>query len=244
MTKLATIILAAGKGTRMKSDLPKVLHTINNKPLVHYVIEQAKGLDSEKIVLIVGYKGESVVESTESLGVDYAWQLEQLGTGHAVMMAEENLRSFDGNILILCGDVPLLSVKTLKELERNHELSKNAVTVLTTKLENPFGYGRIIKDANSSIKKIVEQKDGSEEELSVNEINSGVYIVDKNMLFSALSEVKAENMQKEYYLTDIIEILIKRGLNAGTFCTLDSMEIMGINTIEQLNEAKVELTRR
>ncbi|PID28424.1 MAG: UDP-N-acetylglucosamine pyrophosphorylase [Candidatus Cloacimonadota bacterium] len=235
---LASIILAAGKGTRMKSDLPKVLHEIDGKQLVKYVIDQANDSGSVKNILVVGYKGDMVIESTKNLNVEYVWQHEQLGTGHAVMMADKSLLGFDGDVLILCGDVPALKPETIKELHKNHIENSLSISVLTTKMEDTFGYGRIIKDENGLVLKIVEEKDANSEEKLVNEINSGVYLVDRELLFKALKSVKSENAQKEYYLTDIVEILKKEGFKVGSYCTPDSDEIMGINTIEQLNKAK------
>lgn len=238
MEKLSTIILAAGKGTRMKSDLPKVLHKIDNKELVKYVIKQAEDLNSKPIVLVVGHKHELIREATAEYNVSYALQAEQLGTGHAVMMTKDELEDATGNVLILCGDVPLLRSQTLKSMLENHLAEKADCTVLTAHFDDPTGYGRIIKNPEGNIERIVEQKDGNPEELSVKEINSGVYLVNKKLLFNALEDVKADNAQAEYYLTDIIKILKKQGKNLRTYLLEDNREIYGINTIEQLKTAE------
>lgn len=242
--KLFTVILAAGKGTRMKSDLPKVVHKIDNRELVNYVIDQAEAVDSSETYLVVGYKKDIVIDATSDRGVSYVEQKEQLGTGHAVMMAEESLKDKDGAVLILCGDVPLLRSETLNKLKETHEKENAFATVLTTKVENPFGYGRIIKDADGNIEKIVEQKDANEEEKKVDEINSGVYLIDCKSLFGALKNISSNNAQNEYYLTDVIAILKSEGKKVTTYLTEDYTEIYGINTLEQLKEAEEVILSR
>lgn len=238
MKKLITLILAAGKGTRMKSDLPKVIHKIKGKELVKFVIDQAKNAGSDDIWLITGHKSELVEAATSGLGVRYVLQKEQLGTGHAVMQAENVLEGISGDVLILCGDVPLLKPETLKKF-RDHHISSGAVaTVMTTDFDDPFGYGRIVKNSDGQIIKIVEQKDASEEEKQIKEINSGVYIIDKNELFSSLKNISSDNAGREYYLTDVIGILKNRNSKVGTFKIKDNNEILGINTVEQLKLAE------
>jgi UDP-N-acetylglucosamine diphosphorylase/glucosamine-1-phosphate N-acetyltransferase len=238
MKKLYTLILAAGMGKRMKSDLPKVIHKINGKELVKYVISQARETGSDGIWLIIGYKGELVTEATKDLGVRYVVQKEQLGTGHAVMQAEQALEGKSGDVLILCGDVPLLRPETLINFRNNHTASGAVATVLTTEFDDPFGYGRIIKDASGNIIKIVEQKDATDEEKAVKEINSGVYIIDRNELFSSLKHISSDNAGKEYYLTDVIGIMKRNGRKVGTYKIKDNTEIQGINTLEQLEIAE------
>ncbi len=238
MKKLFTLILAAGLGKRMQSDLPKVIHKINGKELVKYVIDQARQTGSDEIWLITGHKGELVREATKDLNVNYVEQKEQLGTGHAVMQAEEALDGKSGDVLILCGDVPLLRPETLKDLRTYHINSGSIATVLTTEFEDPFGYGRIIKDSSGNILKIVEQKDATEDEKTVKEINSGVYIIDREELFSALKHISSDNASREYYLTDVIGILKNYGKKVGTYLVSDNTEIQGINTIEQLKTAE------
>ena len=236
--KLYTLILAAGKGTRMKSDLPKVIHKIDGKELVKYVIKQAKDVGSEEIWVITGHKGLMVREVTADEDVFYVEQKEMLGTGHAVMQAEDALKNKDGDVLILCGDVPLLRGETLKKFREFHSSSEATATVMTTKFDNPFGYGRIITNENGGIIKIVEEKDATEEERKVKEINSGVYIVDLKELFNALDGISSDNASNEYYLTDVIAILKNKDKKVQTYLIEDNTEILGINTIEQLKEAE------
>lgn len=238
MKKLITLILAAGKGTRMKSDLPKVIHKIKGKELVKFVIDQAKNAGSDDIWLITGHKSELVEAATAGLGVKYVLQKEQLGTGHAVMQAEDVLKDASGDVLILCGDVPLLKPETLKKFREHHIDSGAVATVMTTDFEDPFGYGRIVKNSDGQIIRIVEQKDASEEEKKIREINSGVYIIDKDALFSSLKNISSDNAGREYYLTDVIGILKNKNAKVGTFKIRDNNEILGINTIEQLRIAE------
>jgi len=244
MKNLITLILAAGLGKRMRSDLPKVIHKINGKELVKYVIAQAKETGSNEIWLIIGHKGEMVREATKDLNVNYVVQSEQLGTGHAVMQAEKVLKGKTGDVLILCGDVPLLKPETLISLRNYHVNSGSVATVLTTEFEDPFGYGRIIKDISGNITRIVEQKDANEEEKRVKEINSGVYIIDKNELFNSLKHISSDNASKEYYLTDVIGILSGHNKKIGTYLVKDNTEIQGINTLEQLTQAESIMNAR
>ncbi len=236
---LAVIIMAAGKGTRMKSDLPKVLHRANGRPLVQYVLDTALSLDPEKIVLIVGHQAELVKEATARYRIIAALQEPQLGTGHAVMQTESLLNDFNGEVLILSGDAPLVNAETLQELIAFHRSSHAAATVLTAELNDPTGYGRVIRELNSDhVLKIVEQKDASEQELVVREINSGVYVFDTRMLFDALGQINTNNAQKEYYLTDVFGICFECGQKVCAFKTDNPDEILGINTPEQLVEAE------
>jgi len=239
---LAVVIMAAGKGTRMNSDLPKVLHPANGRPVVEYVIEKSQSLDPESIVLIVGHQAEMVREATARFPVSYALQQPQLGTGHAVMQAEPLLNDFIGEIIILSGDAPLFTTRTLKELLAYHR-SRNAVaTVLTAEMADPAGYGRIIRnDGGEEVLRIVEQKDASELERAVTEINSGVYVFDAKELFSALHGITNSNAQQEYYLTDVFGICFGKGKKVCAFKVSDPNEIRGINTPEQLREAELLL---
>ncbi len=236
---LAIVIMAAGKGTRMQSDLPKVLHEANGKPLVAYVIEKSQALDPEKIVLIVGHKAELVRQATAAFPVDYALQEPQLGTGHAVMQAEPYLNDFDGEVIILSGDAPLFTARTLRELIGFHRSRQAVATVLTAAMEDPAGYGRIIRNGGGEeVLKIVEHKDATEEERAVNEINSGVYVFNAAELFSALHGITNQNAQGEYYLTDVFGICFGKGKKVCAFKVADANEIRGINTLEQLREAE------
>ena len=236
---LAIIIMAAGKGTRMQSELPKVLHRANGRPLIDYVLDTASSLDPAKTVLIVGHQAELVKEATARYGVIAALQEPQLGTGHAVMQAEAHLRDFDGEVLILSGDAPLVNADTLQELIAFHRSRNGAATVLTAELGDPTGYGRVIRQDNSDgVLKIVEQKDASKEELAVREINSGVYVFNAKLLFDALARINTNNAQKEYYLTDVFGICFQNGKRVYAFKTENPDEILGINTPEQLMEAE------
>ncbi|MEI7694458.1 MAG: sugar phosphate nucleotidyltransferase [Chlorobium sp.] len=236
---LAVIIMAAGKGTRMQSELPKVLHTANDRPLVDYVLETAQTLGPEKIVLVVGHLAEQVINATARFKVAAALQEPQLGTGHAIMQTEALLHDFDGEILILSGDAPLVQASTLRNLIEFHRSAHADATVLTAELDEPTGYGRVIRDKNSNnVLRIVEQKDTSEMEHTIREINSGVYLFNGKVLFEALGQITTNNAQKEYYLTDVFGICFGNGAKVCAFKTGNSNEILGINTPAQLLEAE------
>ena len=243
MTKnnLAVIILAAGKGTRMNSELPKVLHPINNKPMISYVTEAAHQINAELIIAVVGYKYQMVQDALKNEKTDFVLQEEQNGTGHAVMQCDEKLTNFKGNILVLSGDVPFISHETLSLLIKTHEKSPSKATVLTCKIDNPHGYGRIIKNEKNTLKKIIEHKDANEEELKETEINTGIYIFNSVDLFNILPKIKNNNKQKEYYLTDVINILLDKNETISIKETTSVNEIMGINTLEQLQDMKNDL---
>ncbi|NTW81768.1 MAG: NTP transferase domain-containing protein [Chlorobiaceae bacterium] len=242
---LAVIIMAAGKGTRMKSDLPKVLHSANGRPLIEYVIDTALSLEPSQTVLIIGHLAELVRNATSRYPVAAVVQEPQLGTGHAVMQAENTLHDFNGDILILSGDAPLVRKDTLEKLISLHRADHAVATVLTADLENPAGYGRIIRENGTEhVLKIIEHKDASEEERMVKEINSGVYVFDARMLFRALGQITTDNAQKEYYLTDVFGICFRNGQKVCAFKTDNPAEILGINTPEQLQEVEQELRSR
>lgn len=244
MRKMSTAIMAAGKGTRMKSDLPKVLHKLNNRSMVHYVIDLAEKINSEKIVLIVGHKHEMVRDECSSRKVQFALQSPQLGTGHAVQMTEPVFDGYDGDILVLSGDVPLLTEKTIRTLVAEHQKSAATATLLTADLDDPFGYGRVIRNSDDSVKEIVEQKDASPEQLKINEINVGIYIFDAKALFKALKNVKNDNAQGEYYLPDVIPMFIADGKKVNAVIADSFEETKGINTVDQLREAETILNSR
>lgn len=236
---LAIIIMAAGKGTRMKSDLAKVLHKANGRPVIEYVLEKSSALNPEKIVLIVGHQADRVKAATKKYPVEWVPQEPQLGTGHAVMQAKQSLLSFQGDILILSGDAPLVNISTLRQLIESHRMEHAAATVLTADLRDPSGYGRIIRNGKSNtISRIVEHKDASSTELLVREINSGIYVFRKDTLFNSLKKITNNNAQQEYYLTDVFSICFGNGEKVSAFKTANANEIKGINTIEQLREAE------
>lgn len=237
--------MAAGKGTRMKSDLAKVLHPLLSRPMIDYVIEAAKALRPEKIVLIVGHQADAVKACTQGSGVEYALQSPQLGTGHAMMQTETALTNFEGDVLALSGDAPLVTASTLKKLLLHHQREQAVATVLTARLDDPTGYGRIIRSADGKrIVKMVEHKDASPEERAVNEINSGVYVFKKRELFSALRRIKNDNAQQEYYLPDVFNVFLADGLPIAALTTDSFEEICGVNTPEQLCDAEAILRRR
>lgn len=243
MEKLKAVILAAGKGTRMKSELPKVVHRIDGQCLVDYVIEAAKGAGAEEICLVVGYKHEVVEKEIHHGDVSYALQTEQLGTGHAVKCAGEFLTG-EGETLILFGDTPLITADTLKKLRDYHRERENTVTVLSAMVDDPAGYGRIIRDETGNFVKSVEHKDANEAELASHEINSGMYIFDTKELKEALNLLTPNNAQGEYYLPDTLTIIKEKGLRADAYALEDAEDITGVNDRNQLAEAAKIIERR
>ena len=236
--KFCALILAAGKGTRMKSEKAKVLHVLNGKPLLHYSIEAAKAVGAEKIVAVIGHQAETVREAFAGSDCFFVEQNPQLGTGHAVLQAKDLLADYDGLTVILCGDVPLLKSSTIKSLVDHHVASEAVVSVLTTIPPPPHAYGRIVKDDKGNVLKIVEHKDATDEEKKIGEINTGIYCVETKFLFAALGKITNNNQQKEYYLTDIIEIAVREGRKVKALIADDYVEVMGINTLEELARAE------
>lgn len=243
MAGVVTVILAAGKGTRMKSRLPKVLHRVCGKPMVEHVLDAAQEIGIERQVVVVGYGAEQV-QAALGERCAYVVQAEQLGTGHAVLQAESTLYNFEGTVMVLCGDTPLLTAELLAGLLEEHQKRRNTATILTAHLANPTGYGRIIRDQNGFVAKIVEQKDASIEEQTVKEINTGIYCFASNDLFKALHEINANNAQGEYYLTDAIEIIVKAGKPVGAFVADSAVDTMGVNSRVQLAEAETLMRDR
>jgi len=244
LQNFATVILAAGKGTRMKSDLAKVLHSLNGRPMVHYVIDVALSLDSEKTVLIIGYQKDKVKEFCIQYHIFYAIQSEQLGTAHAVLQSEDILGTYAHDLLVLSGDVPLLTKSTLETLITTHQTSGAIATLLTVNLEDPSGYGRIIRDNEGNVRKIVEHKDAASDELKIKEINSGIYIFKTKPLFENLVQVRTDNVQGEYYLPDVVKMYVDHGEKVVAQLADNVEEIRGINTVEQLREAETILNIR
>ncbi len=236
MSKLKAVILAAGKGTRMKSDLPKVVHTIDGKCLVDYAIEAAKGAGADEVCLVVGYKSDVVKESIQNKDVAFVMQEEQLGTGHAVKCAKDFMGE-DGQTMILFGDTPLITAKTLKNLADYHKEKGNTVTVLSAMMEDPTGYGRIIRDEKGNFVKSVEHKDANEKELASHEVNSGMYIFDTKELKEALEKITPNNAQGEYYLPDTLTIIKEKGLRVDAYALDNPEDITGVNDQEQLKAA-------
>jgi bifunctional UDP-N-acetylglucosamine pyrophosphorylase/glucosamine-1-phosphate N-acetyltransferase len=243
MNSLYVLVLAAGKGTRMKSSLYKVLHSVCGKPMIQHVLGTIKPLKPVTSYIVVGYGAEKV---KETMGEDYTYVLqeEQLGTGHAVKMAKNELIDKKGSTLILCGDTPLLTSETLEALVRHHQQQQSAVTLLTANLDNPFGYGRIIREADGQISGIVEEKDASPEQRDIKEINTGVYCFNNQLLWKAMDQLSNQNAQNEYYLTDAIRILHQQGQKVVTFETNDIDQTLGVNDRVALAEAEQIMRQR
>ena len=227
MTNYA-IILAAGKGTRMKSDLPKVLHKVAGISMLEHVFRSVSAIDPEKTVTVVGHKAE-LVEQVLAGQTDFVRQTEQLGTGHAVMMAEPVLENLTGQTLVIAGDTPLITGESLKNLIDFHINHKNVATILTAEADNPFGYGRIVRNQHEEVLKIVEQKDASDFEQQIKEINTGTYVFDNARLFEALKNINTNNAQGEYYITDVIGIFRENGEKVGAYTLKDFDESLGVN---------------
>jgi bifunctional UDP-N-acetylglucosamine pyrophosphorylase/glucosamine-1-phosphate N-acetyltransferase len=266
--KLAVVILAAGLGKRMKNpDKPKVMFELCSKPMIQYVVELALKIKADRIIPIVGHHREQVIsfltellpmlpspteggsddtpegsEDVSNAVFDFAVQAEQLGTGHAVMQTEQFLNDFDGEVLMLSGDVPLLKYETIQKLLKEHFENNNSATLLTTVFKNSFGYGRIVRDEEGYFEKIVEEKDCNDEQRKINEINDAIYIVNCKLLFDALKRISPNNSQKEYYLTDIFHFIPKERI--GTVITDDELEVTGVNSVEQLQGMEKEIRGR
>ena len=243
MANLTAVILAAGKGTRMKSKLPKVLHKVGGHPMLEHVMDAAEAAGCRDNVVVIGHGAELVRELVGSRA-RIALQAEQLGTGHAVLQAADTLQDFTGTVMILCGDTPLLEAEELKKFYAEHVKSGAAATVMSAMMEDPFGYGRILRDANGDVAGIVEQKDASEEQKLIKEINTGNYCVEAPLLFEVLRTLGNNNAQGEYYLTDVLAKLRAMGKKVGGVVTADSEMIMGVNSRRQLAEAESVMRRR
>lgn len=245
MNSVAAIILAAGKGTRMKSGLVKVMHHLAGEPLIDYPVTAALNAGASRIVIVIGHQAETVQSFYSGRdGIAFAIQAEQNGTGHAVACAAPLLSDFRGKVLILCGDVPLIKEETLNGMVHDHELQGAVVTVLTTEVENPRGYGRILKNEAGHVIGIVEEKDATDGQRAIREINSGIYCVESGFLFDAVAGLSSDNAQGEYYLTDIMRIAAEKGLKCISHPIDDALEVMGINDRVQLAEAEAALRTR
>lgn len=238
-----SVILAAGMGTRMKSEMPKVIHKVCGKELVRWVIDASRKAGADSVVAIIGHKAEMVRPLIED-EAKIAIQAEQLGTGHAVMQAVEYIKQAKGAVVVLNGDTPLITADTIESAIKYHNEQGNSATVITAELEDATGYGRIVRGADGSVLRIVEQKDASEEEKKIREINSGMYVFDSESLVGALAKLTPNNAQGEYYLTDTLEILRGEGKKIGGYTIEDNDEIRGINNRVQLSEAEDIMQRR
>lgn len=237
MADLVAIILAAGKGTRMKSKLPKVLHKVGGKPMVEHVMEAAEEAGVSRKIVVVGFGSEKVMEFIGGRA-KVVLQAEQLGTGHAVLQAEPALQGKKGTALILCGDTPLLVGEELEKFCQAHKASGAAVSVLTAKTATPFGYGRIVRNKDGNVEKIVEEKDATEAEKTITEINTGIYCLEYPLAFQLLHSLSTNNAQGEYYLTDILTKCREQGEKVAGILTEDFSMVMGINSRKQLAEAE------
>ena len=235
--KRMAIVLAAGQGKRMKSKLYKVLHPVCGKPMVGHVLDAVESVDCERTVVIVGHGAEAVQQFLGNRA-EYALQAEQLGTGHAVKQAKALLDGEEGTTLVICGDTPLVTPETLAQLMELHNRAQASATILTAELNDPTGYGRVIRAEDGSVLKIVEQKDCTTEEQLVKEINTGTYCFDNVKLFAALEQIRNDNAQQEYYLTDVIGIMKAQGDTVQAYCTPDNSEAIGVNDRLVLSEAE------
>lgn len=242
MTEFSALILAAGEGKRMKSEMSKVVHKVCGKEMINHVLDAALDAGATRVEIVVGHCAQQVQNATEGRA-DYAFQKEQKGTGHAVMQARSFLEKCE-NVFILTGDTPLITSKTLSDAFSMHAECKNDVTVITANFEDPTGYGRIIRGDDGSVCSIVEHKDANDAQLLVKEINSGMYLFNASSLLKALDNITNNNAQGEYYLTDALEIIISAGGKAGAFIAENCQEIMGVNDRVQLAEAEKIMRQR
>jgi bifunctional UDP-N-acetylglucosamine pyrophosphorylase/glucosamine-1-phosphate N-acetyltransferase len=242
-SELSVVILAAGKGTRMKSEQAKVLHEVLFKPMLHHVLDAVAPLSPKRSIVIVGHQEERVRESLQGYAVEIVTQKEQLGTGHAVHMAEGAIPEGDGVVLILCGDTPLITTRSLQEMYTKHVAERAQLTLMTTILEEPKGYGRIISQADS-ISAIVEEKEASNEQKKITEVNAGIYLVNRSFLFEALATVTPENSQGEFYLTDIVEYGVTIGRKVQKSVNSEPIQVLGVNSKVELAAAHRHLQKQ
>ncbi|AYK06162.1 MULTISPECIES: bifunctional UDP-N-acetylglucosamine diphosphorylase/glucosamine-1-phosphate N-acetyltransferase GlmU [Brevibacillus] len=243
MSIIHAVILAAGQGTRMKSKLYKVLHPVCGKPMVQHVVDTLASMQVNDVVVVVGHGADKVRETLQDR-VQYAMQAEQLGTAHAALQAKDFLLDQEGTTLLLYGDVPLLSKETLTKLLAYHEEQNAAATVLTALMADPTGYGRIVRNERNEVLRIVEHKDATDEERNIAEINTGIYCFDNRKLWETLSQVKNDNAQNEYYITDCVGILREAGEKVLAYAAEDPDETMGVNDRVQLSEAEAYMRKR
>ncbi|MBI5492809.1 MAG: bifunctional UDP-N-acetylglucosamine diphosphorylase/glucosamine-1-phosphate N-acetyltransferase GlmU [Deltaproteobacteria bacterium] len=244
MKKLAAIVLAAGKGTRMKSNLPKVLHGVAGRPMLFYPLDILKGLGASKVVAVVGFGRDEVKAAFPSNGLTFAVQKDQLGTGHAVAIALKHLKNFNGDVLILSGDVPLIRKETVNGLIKLRGRRGPVLSFISTVLDNPSGYGRVVRDKDNSVVRIVEDRDCSPLQKRISEVNSGIYLVDSSFLYANIKRLGRKNAQGEYYLPDLVHLAVSQGLKAAALTHIDPDEVMGINNRIELARADKFMRRR
>lgn len=241
---LYVVILAAGKGTRMKSNKAKVLHEVFYSPMVHHVLRAVAPLNPAKSIAVIGHQRKEVEKSLSEFSVELVLQEEQLGTGHAVLCAEPAIDAMKGCVMILCGDTPLVRHETLLNMVHQHKAENSILTVMTTILDNPTHYGRIITDDSENVLSIVEEKDATPEQRKIQEINAGIYCIDTRFLFSHLKNIGTDNSQGEVYLTDIITLAVKEKLSVHRFINPASQDVLGVNSRLELSQAHHELQLR
>lgn len=242
---IAVVILAAGLGTRMKSNKAKVLHEVCGKPMIHYVVETAQCIAGNNVILVVGHQADEVRRIASEGGDFYfAHQAEQLGTGHAVLCALPHIPEACREVVILCGDVPLIQASTIQALIQSHLSEKRDITVLTVELTDPTGYGRVVLSAEKDLQAIVEESDASAAQKRIGLINTGIFCVKKQFLAEALPQIKSDNAQGEIYLTDIIEIAYVDQKPIGVVTGNDPVEVTGVNTIEELKTVELAMKNR
>jgi bifunctional UDP-N-acetylglucosamine pyrophosphorylase/glucosamine-1-phosphate N-acetyltransferase len=234
----AALVLAAGQGTRMGSDLAKVLHPMAGQPLLAHVLAALDRLGVGRTLVVIGHQADRVRATFAAADVEWVLQPEQRGTGHAVLMAGPALEEFEGTLLVVCGDTPLLRASTLETLLARHRESGAAVTVLSARVPDPQGYGRIVRDGDGRVTGIVEEREATDEQRRIDEINSGTYAFEYADLIRVLGRLTSRNTQGEYYLTDTVRLLLEEGRIAEAWCGPDHRELLGINTVAQLEEAE------
>jgi bifunctional UDP-N-acetylglucosamine pyrophosphorylase/glucosamine-1-phosphate N-acetyltransferase len=234
MKEVGVILLAAGQGTRMKSNVPKVLHPLGGKPLFLHALTTAQRLKPSRVAIVIGHGADAVRQAYTENDVNWIIQNEQLGTGHAVLCAKDEFRGFSGDLLILSGDVPLIKEQTLRAMVDTQRERRAALTLMTAVLDAPTGYGRILREAHGEIGGIVEERDATDTQKSIQEVNAGVYVASAEFIFAALEQVGNKNQQSEYYLPDIVTVGLNQGKQIATFRVDDPSEMMGINTREEL----------
>jgi len=244
VTNLFIIVLAAGKGTRMKSDKAKVLHQVFHAPMLHHVLAAVKPLRADKTIAVIGHQRDEVERSLIGFDVELCIQEEQLGTGHAALCTEPLIAAEHGTIMILCGDTPLIQSATLEQMYQSHVGHGGPLTVMTTVLETPTNYGRIISTDDEHILEIVEEKDANAEQKKITEINTGIYCVDADFLFQNLKNIGYDNSQKEMYLTDIVSIAVEQNQPVVKYKTNRPQDVLGVNSRIELAEAHKELQMR
>ena len=238
---LAALILAAGRGRRMESELPKVLHDVGGQPMIHWVVATAQEVGAQPIVLVVGHGRQRVTDSLKGIAVSFVHQTEQLGTAHAAEQARPELGHLQGDIVVLSGDVPGISPATVRALCQRHSRTRAKATLLTAELPDPAGYGRIMKDAQGHLLRVVEEADATGDERSIREINSGTYVFDAQALFAALPLVQNLNRQHEYYLPDVLSLLREQKQLIAIEKASNYRQILGVNTKSELRKVHAEL---